>query len=155
MQAPQREIPPSRMQRVLGKTVTYFSCLLFMRQYDNIVLWFSMGNYSLLLMSCKKNWQLRAATANPYMAGWVEIFWQDYEIWAVIMLADWTVVVWSGKPDGRMFSTEMDKMSKGVVKWKRDSKLNSMEERELWVYGAHRVCEWISKSAEAKEREWL
>lgn len=122
-----------------------------MRQYDNIAVWFSRGNYSLSLMPCKRSWQLRAATANPYTAGWAELFWQDYEIWAVIMLADWSVVVWSGKPDGRCSLLKWTRWAKGW--WNERETANwiaCMEEREPGVYGAHRVCEWISKSAEKK-----
>lgn len=66
------------------KTVTYFFFLLFMRQYDNIALWFIRGHYSLLFNALQKELAIAIRNHQPIYCGKAALFWQDYEIWDVM-----------------------------------------------------------------------
>lgn len=53
------------------------------------------GKLQLVINALQKELAIAIHNHQPIYCGKAVLFWQDYEIWTVIMLSDWTMVVWS------------------------------------------------------------
>lgn len=154
MKAPPREIPPSRMQRALRKDS---DLVLLPTVYETI--WqhcsvIQQGKLQLVINALQEELAIASRNRQPVYCGMSGIILA--RLWDMgCNNAGWLVcggLKWKARWE--MFSAEMDKMSKGLVKWKRNSKLNSLHGGERTV-GFMEHTGFVSGYQRALKKSWM